>query len=460
MASSTRCSSKRLHNLSEAEFTSPVSDSSNSESKTLPSKPSPKKKYAPSKDKGKSNKKLRQGEANDFTAADMRLFWSAKQKDKFLAFNNRPIVTGRVINLEQLEDSHCAVSAYFKAQNLSLFFQRCGLVVYEEPVRMFYANLRVSKDSGELETLVLGKRIILNDSLFEKVFKTKFSGDIPFMTGCWLDDFEVTLDEAKIFVAESESDLSDFGPSTICFENHILAHIIATTLLPRKGSLSNITDRDVFVLYCLLKKYKINWGEWFRTYMIESATESDTHAILPYGLIISRILIGLYIDLFYYKPLEVSVTYDIRTFASMGYILSDGKWSKKGPVKMKVKQPWASKITTDSATDLLKEVAEINGMQHTQEKMDKILQLPKDTGTNVGKLRISMDSIHQQEGIKTNKLINRVDCLNHGASSSQTELAVTIQTSYSNLSWNVERSNNSFAGRIINTLKYFFSKCF
>uniref|UniRef100_M1DWK4 Uncharacterized protein n=1 Tax=Solanum tuberosum TaxID=4113 RepID=M1DWK4_SOLTU len=144
----------------------------------------------------------------------------------------------------------------------------------------------------------------------------------------------------------------------------------------------------------------------------------------------------------------------------MGYILIDGKWSKKGPVKVKVKQPWASKITTDSATDLLKEVAEINGMQNTQEKMDKILQLPKDTGTNVGKLRISMDSIHQQEGIKTNKLINRVDSLNHGASSSQTELAVTIQTSYSNLSWNIERSNNSFAGRIINTLKYFFSKCF
>lgn len=458
MASSTRCSSKRLHNLSEAEFMSPVSDS-NSESKTVPFEFSPKKSYAPSQEKGKCNKKLRWGEANDFTAADMRLFWSAKQKDKFLAFNSRPIITGRMISLEQLEDSHCAVSAYFKAQNLSLFFQRCGLVVYEEPVRMFYANLRVSKDSGELETLVLGKRIILNDSLFEKIFKTKFSGDIPFMTGCWLDDFEVTLDEAKIFVAESGSDLSDFGPSTLCFENHILAHIIATTLLPRKGSLSNITDRDVFVLYCLLKKYKINWGEWFRTYMIESAVESDTHAILPYGLIISRILIGLYIDLFYYKPLEVSVTYDIRTFASMGYILIDGKWSKKGPVKLKVKQPWASKKTTNSES-LLKEVAEINEMQHKQEKMDKVLHQPKDTGTNVGKVRISMDSIHQQERIKTNKLINQVDSLDHGANSSQNELVVTIQTSFSNLPWNVERSNNSFAGRIINTLKYFFSKCF
>lgn len=441
MASSTRSSSKRLPNPSEAEFMSPISDSFDSESKTLPARPSPKRNPAPSQGKGQSNKKLRSGEANDFTPADMRLFWSAEQKGKFLAFMNRPIVTGRVINLEQMENSHCAVSTYFEAQELSPFFQLCGLKVYEEPVRMFYANLRVSKDSGELETLVLGKQIILNDVLFEQIFETNFSGVIPFMTGCWPDDFEVTLDEAKIFVAESESDLSDFGPSTICFENRILAHIIASTLLPRKGSLSNITNRDVFVLYCLLKKYKINWVEWIRTYMIESAAESGTHASLPYGLIISRILIGLDIDLFDYKSLEVSATYNIRTFATMGYVLIDGKWSKKGSVKVKVKQPRASKITADSAADLLKEESEIKerlsalevGMQHMKEKLDKVLQLLKDTSTDVEKLRISMDSI-QQEGIKTvNKLINRVDTLNHGAGSSQTDLAVTIQTSYSNL---------------------------
>ncbi|KAG5580428.1 hypothetical protein H5410_051055 [Solanum commersonii] len=44
----------------------------------------------------------------------------------------------------------------------------------------------------------------------------------------------------------------------LCFENRILAHMIVTTLVPRKGSLSNISSRDVFVLYCLFKMYMIN----------------------------------------------------------------------------------------------------------------------------------------------------------------------------------------------------------
>lgn len=86
---------------------------------------------------------------------------------------------------------------------------------------MFYSNLRVSKDSGELETLALGNRIILNNVLFLQILRTKLCVVILFMTGCWPDDFEVTLDEAKIFVAESELDPSDFGPSNICLQNPI-----------------------------------------------------------------------------------------------------------------------------------------------------------------------------------------------------------------------------------------------
>lgn len=77
------------------------------------------------------------------------------------------------------------------------------------------------------------------------------------MNGSYPTDFEVTLEEAKAAVAKPESKLSDFGPLDLCFENCILAHIV-TTLLPRKGSLSNILSRDIFVLYCLLKKYIIN----------------------------------------------------------------------------------------------------------------------------------------------------------------------------------------------------------
>lgn len=74
------------------------------------------------------------------------------------------------------------------------------------------------------------------------------------MNGVWTKIFKVSLKVVKEVVAEPGSDLSDFVPQSLYFENHIFAQMIATTLIARKESLSNISSRDIFVLYCLLKK--------------------------------------------------------------------------------------------------------------------------------------------------------------------------------------------------------------
>lgn len=111
--------------------------------------------------------------------------------------------------------------------------------------------------------------------MFKDVFGSEFSGDIPFMHGnLWPDNFEISLEDAKLFVSDTGTDLTNFGPLSLGFENRILANIVATTLIPRKGSLSNISNRDVYVLYCLLKKLRINWSMWFREYMVESSEET------------------------------------------------------------------------------------------------------------------------------------------------------------------------------------------
>ncbi|KAH0738097.1 hypothetical protein KY290_036802 [Solanum tuberosum] len=63
-----------------------------------------------------------------------------------------------------------------------------------------------------------------------KVFNLRQLGD----SHCPPDDFEVSLEGAKIVVDEPDADLSDFCPLSICF---------ATTLLPTKGFLSSISTR-------------------------------------------------------------------------------------------------------------------------------------------------------------------------------------------------------------------------
>ncbi|KAF3654108.1 hypothetical protein FXO37_16663 [Capsicum annuum] len=123
---------------------------------------------------------------------------------------------------------------------------------------MFFSNLHPSPDSGELGTLVLGTRIVLNDFLFEKLFDTKFSDVIPFMNKTLIGNFEVSFDKAKKVVSDPDINNPTFGPLSLSFCNRILAYLVTTTLIPQKGSLSNVTYRDVSVLYCLIKKYKIN----------------------------------------------------------------------------------------------------------------------------------------------------------------------------------------------------------
>ncbi|KAF3667033.1 hypothetical protein FXO38_08808 [Capsicum annuum] len=144
--------------------------------------------------------------------------------------------------------------------SLPMGFCLCGLEVYEDPIHMFYANLCTSLDSGELETLVLNIKITLNDFLFEKFFDMKFSGVIPLMNGSWPKDFEVSFKEAKKAVSEPDTISSNFGLLSLCFKYRIMDNFIATTLIPRKSSLSNITCRDI---YFMVKKYKINWANWF-----------------------------------------------------------------------------------------------------------------------------------------------------------------------------------------------------
>jgi len=252
----------------------------------------------------------------------------------------------------------------------------------------------VSGDNGELETLVMGNRIIVNKLLFEDVFGTMFFGVIPYMNGVWPHDFEVSLEGAKLVVGELGANLTDFGPLSLFFEHRILAHIIATTLLPRKRCLSSISNRDVFVLYCLLKKYRINWVLWIKEYTWESSEESNPSNSLPYGLLISRILVDRLVDLSMFKPIEISATYDSRTFSSIGYVEVGNRWVKKDSIRERVDTTKPTKIFAESTALLLQDSDELKthilvverGLETLHDAVENVFRLQKETSTDVGKL--------------------------------------------------------------------------
>ncbi|KAF3645397.1 hypothetical protein FXO38_19658 [Capsicum annuum] len=208
-----------------------------------------------------SSNKRRSSPLKSLPPEDMHKFWSLTHKEKFLSFMNRPIISGRIVNFSLLKESHCNIGHFLKAQDLLTMLRLCGLEVFDDPTHKFFAYLCHSPDSGELETLVLGTRIILNDFLFEKVFAVKFSSIVHFRNESWPENFE------------------------IC------------------------------------------------EHMVESAPDSHFSVSLPYGLLITQILIYYGIDLSAYPVVKVSIAYDSKTFTSMGYVLIEKEWCKKESIK-------------------------------------------------------------------------------------------------------------------------------
>lgn len=74
--------------------------------------------------------------------------------------------------------------------------------------------------------------------------------------------------------------------------------------------------------------------------------------------LITRILLHYSIDLSSFHPVDITATYDSKTFASMGYVLV-GNECCNDSVKLKSNHPKVSKIATNPVFVALKEVEEI-----------------------------------------------------------------------------------------------------
>ncbi|TMW84198.1 hypothetical protein EJD97_025637 [Solanum chilense] len=86
----------------------------------------------------------------------------------------------------------------------------------------------------------------------------------------------------------------------------------------------------------------------------------NSTATLAYGLLIYRIIFDSLVDLCTYRPTFIDAACDTQIFLSMDYVLMNEKWYKKESVQSRSDIPWATRISADSATLLLKEAGHIN----------------------------------------------------------------------------------------------------
>ncbi|KAF3653475.1 hypothetical protein FXO38_13248 [Capsicum annuum] len=164
---------------------------------------------------------------------------------------------------------------------------------------------------------------------------------------------------------------------------------------------------------------KINWATWIRKYMLESAREVNVFANFPYGLLITRILLFYSINLSAYPSVEVSATYDSRTFSSMGYVLVEDKWCRKESACAKAEPSKVSTSIYNPYVSLMKELKELKqwfksiekGIIKLQESSTKLLDLGKSTSFDISVVRLGLDGL-KQEGVKLfSRVLSHMDSL-------------------------------------------------
>ncbi|MCD9639658.1 hypothetical protein HAX54_024310 [Datura stramonium] len=234
-------------------------------------------------------------------------------------------------------------------------------------------------------------------------------------------------------MSKDGTNLSDFGPASICFENRIITHIVATTLLPRKGSLSTLSNRDVFVVYCLLKKRKIEWSEWFLGYMFERYQDSSGNASLPYGMLMSRIIKAMGVDVSEFPVKEITYTYNDRAFANDSSSTA------------------LSSLMTDLQEDKETLGAVVGDMHKSNESLAILIY-------NVADLKKQLTLVQHERVKYFNKVLRQADLATAQDKISDNELSFAIQNSYSSQSTRLKKFYHSFSEHIINMLKYFLSR--
>ncbi|MCD7469771.1 hypothetical protein HAX54_009015 [Datura stramonium] len=90
--------------------------------------------------------------------------------------------------------------------------------------------------------------------------------------------------------------------------------------------------------------------------MLESSQYRSGNTSLPYGIIVTRIIKAMGVDISSFPVKEISSTYNNQAFSSMGYILDEGVWVNKASYKPKIRHvspdgPSCVKIDEDKRKD-------------------------------------------------------------------------------------------------------------
>ncbi|KAI4357345.1 hypothetical protein L6164_001301 [Bauhinia variegata] len=213
-------------------------------------------------------------------------------KMKMLA--KRKIAYGMVVDFSK-DDDMKKIKKRFTGMGWKNFFQVTESVIYDALVRQFYGNLTdsVLGNSVAITTIVDEHEFTLSEEILGNILGVPAEGKRIYCSKRWdQKKTGVSFAQAMEIIADSPIDpLWSLKPS-LQFANQItktMGRIVKMAIMPKLGNLSGYNYNEMNVLFHLKMKLPLNLPFLILNHMIESAKDTRSQFVLPYGMILTRI---------------------------------------------------------------------------------------------------------------------------------------------------------------------------
>ncbi|KAL6965630.1 hypothetical protein U1Q18_036686, partial [Sarracenia purpurea var. burkii] len=147
-----------------------------------------------------------------------------------------------------------------------------------------------------------------------------------------IDDFSLVEDCKSIFDNENIDIKNLPYASALSSEMRVLHHIVNHIFLPQLGKFGEVTHFQIFIMWCIINKIRLNPGRLFLSHMIY--TQPKHYHCLPYGMYLTQVFKHFHVNLSdeIAIPFRFSSLYNESTVKRMHMVKENGVWITKLPV--------------------------------------------------------------------------------------------------------------------------------
>jgi len=271
-------------------------------------------------------------------------FHDLESQQKFYqTIQSRDIINGRVFDAQTFGSNGLMVTQKFRQQGLLLFISLDNNI-YPTLVRLFYANLHLTRDEitnthlhNEYASYLHGNMITFRAHMLRDCFHLPHGNNT--LTIYRKDQIILDREYDKLnainVICEMprNTTVASLKAKDLTLNCRIIHHVLGLCLLPKSGGRDQLTELEIYLVWAIWTNRPLDWANIIFANLGQGLKRKDAN--LPYGIALTSLFrffdVNLALERDIYR-LTTTDFYSSRNIALMGYTFDENndRWIKKG----------------------------------------------------------------------------------------------------------------------------------